>query len=315
VSISVLRTADRWWVRRGTEAVPVDTELSTTAALLTTGLAAVRAAHEGAASGQPVDQLSLVSPITSPCRIVAQAVNYRSHARETGFGTRSPTVFFRKSSASLSGPTNDVVRPSHVRLLDYEVELGLVIGRPLAIGATVTDQDLPSYVTGLVICDDVSARDLQLADGKFYESKSYPTFTPTGPYLVVLDPADFGRLSELRLRLWVNGQLRQDRTVADMITRPAAALTLLARFQLLDPGDLVLTGTPGGTALHAPPVIVEKLGAVLPSRLKWQVFVSREERNPRYLHAGDVITVSIATADGTLDLGTQRTMVRDAAAR
>ena len=314
MTITVLRTADGWWVRRGTEAFRVDAEPSTTAALITTGLAAVRAAHADAVNGEPVDQLSLVSPITSPCRVVAQAVNYRSHARDTGFGNAASTVFFRKSSASLSGPTDDVVRPSHVRLLDYEVELGLVMGRALAIGTKVTDQDLAHYVAGVVMCDDVSARDVQLADGKFYESKSYPTFTPTGPHLVLLDAADFGRLSELQLRLSVNAQLRQDHTADDMITRPAEALTLLARFQMLDPGDLILTGTPGGTALHAPPGVVTKIAALLPDRLKWHVFLSREERNPDYLHAGDLITASIATADGALDLGTQRTLVRDAKA-
>jgi 2-keto-4-pentenoate hydratase/2-oxohepta-3-ene-1,7-dioic acid hydratase in catechol pathway len=161
------------------------------------------------------------------------------------------------------------------------------------------------------MCNDVSARDVQLEKGQFYESKSYPTFTPTGPRLVLLDPEDFGRLAELRLRLWVNGELRQDGTVADMITRPAAALTQLARFQPLDPGDLLLTGTPGGTALQAPPAVIEKLGDLLPTPLKWRVFFSRQERNPAYLKAGDVVTASVATGDGTLDLGTQRVAIRD----
>jgi 2-keto-4-pentenoate hydratase/2-oxohepta-3-ene-1,7-dioic acid hydratase in catechol pathway len=113
--------------------------------------------------------------------VVAQAVNYRSHAQEPGFGGSPPAVFFRKSSASVSAPTDDVVRAAHVRLLDYELELGLVIGRRLAIGATVTDADLPRYVAGLVMSNDISARDVQLEKGQFYESKSYPTFTPTGP--------------------------------------------------------------------------------------------------------------------------------------
>jgi hypothetical protein len=189
----------------------------------------VRAAASAAAGGVPADRLSLRSPVTTPCRVVAQAVNYRSHAQESGFSESPPAVFFRKSSASISAPTADVIRPGHVRLLDYELELGLVMGRRLAIGATVTEAGLPGYVAGLVMCNDVSARDVQLEKGQFYESKSYPTFTPTGPRLVLLDPEDFGRLAELRLRLWVNGELRQDGTVADMITRPAAALTQLAQ--------------------------------------------------------------------------------------
>jgi len=311
VSISAIRTAEGWFVQRGGEAFPVDAQLSTTAELLTNGLGALRAAASATSRGVPVDQLSLLSPVTAPCRVVAQAVNYRSHARESGFGDDPPVVFFRKSSASLSGPTDDVVRPAHVRLLDYEVELGLVVGGGLAVGTVVTDADLPRYVAGLVMSNDVSARDVQLEKGQFYESKSYPSFTPTGPRLILLDAEDFLQLPGLRLRLWVNREIRQDGTVADMITRPAMALTLLARFQTLDPGDLVLTGTPGGTALHAPPAVVEKMGDLLPTPLKWRVFFSRQERNPAYLKAGDVITASIATEDGALDLGTQRTVVRD----
>jgi 2-keto-4-pentenoate hydratase/2-oxohepta-3-ene-1,7-dioic acid hydratase in catechol pathway len=313
VSTNVIRTAEGWYVQQGSEAFCVNAQLPTTAELLTNGLEAVRAAASTTEAGVPADELPLLSPITTPCRVVAQAVNYRSHARQTGSGEDPPAVFFRKSSASISGPTDDVVRPSHVRLLDYEVELGLVMGRRLAVGATVTDADLARYVAGLVISNDVSARDVQLEQGQFYEGKSYPTFTPTGPRLVLLDAADFPRLPGLRLRLWVNGELRQDGTVADMITPPAAALTLLARFQPLDPGDLVLTGTPGGTALQAPPMVLEKVGNLLPTALKWRVFFSRQQRNPAYLKAGDVVTASIATRDGALDLGAQRAVVRDEA--
>ena len=290
----------------------MESELSTTGELLTKGLGMVRAAASATAGGVPADGLSLLSPVTTPCRVVAQAVNYRSHARETGFGEDPPAVFFRKSSASISGPGDDVVRPGHVRLLDYELEMGMVMGHRLAIGTTVTDAELPSYVAGLVMCNDVSARDVQLEKGQFYESKSYPTFTPTGPRLVLPDPGDFARLAELRLRLWVNGELRQDGTAADVITGPAAALSLLAGFQRLDPGDLLLTGTPGGTALQAPPAVVARIGELLlPTPVKWRAFFARQERSPDYLRAGDVITASIATHDGALDLGTQCTVVRD----
>jgi 2-keto-4-pentenoate hydratase/2-oxohepta-3-ene-1,7-dioic acid hydratase in catechol pathway len=290
----------------------VEAQLPTTAALVADdGLGAVRAAASAMAGGVPVDGLSLLSPVTTPCRVVAQAVNYRSHARESGFGEDPPAVFFRKSSGSISGPTDDIVRPAHVRLLDYEIEVGLVIGRRLGVGTVVRDAELAGHVAGLVMCNDLSARDVQLEKGQFYESKSYPTFTPTGPRLVLLEAGDFPRLSGLQLRLWVNGELRQDGTAADMIIPPAAALSLLARFQRLDPGDLVLTGTPGGTALQAPPAVVAKMGdLLLPTPLKWRAFFSRQERNPAYLKAGDVITATVASEDGALDLGTQRTVVR-----
>ncbi|MFD4577717.1 fumarylacetoacetate hydrolase family protein [Streptomyces sp. NPDC058417] len=311
MSTNVLRTADGWWVRRGDRAVPVATRAATTAELIA-DRAAVREAAASDDPGVPADGLTVLSPVTTPCRVVAQMVNYRSHARDSGFPADFPTAFFRKASGSVSGPGDPVVRPPHVRFLDYEVELGLVLGAPLPVGTTVTDDDLPSYVAGLVITNDVSARDIQLTRTQFYESKSYPTFTPTGPHLALLEPGDFDHLPGLRLRLAVNGEPRQDRTLADMIVRPAQALTLLARFQTLDPGDLLLTGTPGGTALKAPPRAVEKVGALLPPALKWKAFFRTQARNPRYLRTGDVVTATIATPDGRIDLGEQRTAVTDA---
>ncbi|PBC77040.1 2-keto-4-pentenoate hydratase/2-oxohepta-3-ene-1,7-dioic acid hydratase in catechol pathway [Streptomyces sp. TLI_235] len=311
MSTNVLRTAEGWWVVRGDHAVPVDTKAATTPELLA-DRAAVAAAAGSGESGTPVADLVALSPVTTPCRVVAQMVNYRSHARDSGFTGEIPPTFFRKASGSVSGPNDSIVRPSHVRFLDYEIELGLVLGAPLPVGTVVEDRDLPSYVAGLVVTNDVSARDVQLTKTQFYESKSYPTFTPTGPHLTLLEPEDFAHLLDLRLQLSVNGELRQDRTLADMIVRPAQALTLLARFQALDPGDLLLTGTPGGTALKAPPKAVEKIGALLPPAVKWKAFFKSQEKNPHYLRTGDVVTASIATADRRIDLGRQRTSVTDA---
>ncbi|MBO3676221.1 fumarylacetoacetate hydrolase family protein [Streptomyces sp. NEAU-YJ-81] len=315
MSTNVLRTVDGWWAVRGDRAVRIDTKAATTAELLANREAVREASHEAATSGDPgtpVVDLVALSPVTTPCRVVAQMVNYRSHARDSGFTGEIPPTFFRKASTSVSGPADPIVRPSHVKLLDYEIELGLVMGAPLPLGTVVTEQDLATYVAALVITNDVSARDVQLTKTQFYESKSYPTFTPTGPHLTLLEPEDFAHLLNLRLRLSVNGDLRQDRTLADMIVRPAEALTLLARFQSLDPGDLLLTGTPGGTALKAPPKPVEKISALLPTAVKWKAFFKSQAGNPRYLHAGDLITATIATPDGRIDLGEQRTAVRNA---
>lgn len=308
MSTNVLRTTDGWWVVRGDRAVPVETKAATTAELLA-DRAAVREADTSGEPGTPVADLVALSPVTRPCRVVAQMVNYRSHARDSGFTGDIPPAFFRKASGSVSGPGEAVVRPSHVKFLDYEIELGLVMGAPLPVGTVVEERDLPSYVAGLVVTNDISARDVQLTKTQFYESKSYPTFTPTGPHLTLLEPEDFAHLLDLRLKLSVNGELRQDRTLADMIVRPAQALTLLARFQTLDAGDLLLTGTPGGTALKAPPKAVEKIGALLPPAVKWKAFFRSQAKNPHYLHPGDVITATIATPDGRIDLGEQRTPV------
>ena len=103
--------------------------------------------------------------------------------------------------------------------------------------------------------------------------------------------------------------MRQDALAADMIVPPAQALTALSQFQPLAPGDLLLTGTPGGTALQGAPKAVEKLAGLLPPAAKWQLFFRRQAGNPRYLHDGDLVTATIATADGELDLGTQRSTV------
>ena len=156
-----------------------------------------------------------------------------------------------------------------------------------------------------------NARDVQLTKGQFYESKSYPTFTPLGPRLTLVSAAELARLPELRLRLQVNGEVRQDGTVADMICPPHVALTTLARFQTLAPGDVLLTGTPGGVALQAPPKVVEKIAALLPPATRWRLFFKAQARNPRYLRDGDRVTATIGTDDGAIDLGRQENLVTD----
>ena len=313
MSISVVRTLDGWWVLDGRLIRHVDTTAQTTRELLA-DRPAVDAAVAGR-GGEPVAEHLILSPVTAPCRVVAQMVNYRSHATDSGIDPGTvPASFFRKTSGSISGPTDDVVRPAHVRLLDYEVELGLVIGSEVALGTAVTAENLHEVVAGLVVTNDVSARDLQLPKTQFYESKSYPTFTPVGPRLVLVDKAELKRLGDLRLTLTVNNEPRQNQRADDMIVTPADALTLLSRFQLLSPGDLILTGTPGGTALRAPKKVVEIIGNLLPPAKKWELFFSKQAGNPRYLKPGDVVRTSISTDDGLLDLGTQVTTVAEPAA-
>jgi 2-keto-4-pentenoate hydratase/2-oxohepta-3-ene-1,7-dioic acid hydratase in catechol pathway len=310
MTISILRTVDAWWVATATGSVKVNTAATTTA-----GLLADRAAIEAATSGSdavPVDSLKLLSPVTAPCRLVAQMTNFVSHVKDAGMNPKTiPLTFFRKSSGSIAGPFDDIVKPDHVRLLDYEVEIGLVIGREMTVGADITEANLADYITGLVVTNDVSARDIQLPKTQFYEAKSYPTFTPVGPALVLLDAGELKRFGDLRLRLRVNGDVRQDMLVdGDMIYPPLQALQTLAKFQRLDPGDLVLTGTPAGTALSAPPKPVEIIASVLPPAVKWKAFFNRQAHNPKYLHDGDVVETTIATDDRAIDLGTQRNVVR-----
>ena len=312
MSTTILRTHDAWWVRTPGGAARIDSDATTTGGLL----AQPERIDAARGSGHAVDAatLDLVAPVMAPCRVVAQMTNFASHVEDAGLDpARTPLTFFRKTSGSISGPFDDIVRPGHVGCLDYEVEIGLVIGRELPVGTQVTEESWPTYVAGLVVTNDVSARDIQLPKTQFFESKSYPTFTPVGPELVLLDGDELKRFRDLRLRLWVNGDLRQDAVVgADMIYTPLEALQALSRFQRLDAGDLLLTGTPAGTALSAPPKPVELIAALLPPTLKWKLFFQRQARNPKYLNQGDVVEVAVGTDDGAIDLGRQRTVVRSA---
>ncbi|MFE9790031.1 fumarylacetoacetate hydrolase family protein [Nocardia salmonicida] len=309
MSISVLRTADAWWVLTPHGAVRIDTDATTTGELL-----ADRAAIEAARGGSdttPVENLALVSPVTAPCRIVAQMTNYVSHVKDSGMNPATvPLTLFRKSSGSISGPEDDIVKPAHVRLLDYEIEIGLVFGATLPVGTELDSSNIGDFITGLVIADDVSARDIQLPKTQFYESKSYPTFTPIGPVLLLLETGELDRFRDLCLTLRVNGEVRQHSTVADMIYGPLETLRALTRFQRMDAGDLLLTGTPGGTALKAPAKPIEILGSLVPPALKWKIFFNKQASNPRYLQGGDVVELTVSTPDGVLDLGIQRTTVR-----
>ncbi|OZE89711.1 fumarylacetoacetase [Rhodococcoides fascians] len=308
MSIAVLRTADAWWVETPAGASRIDTSATTTAELL-----ADRAAVDAARTGTDVvavETLSLVSPVTAPCRVVANMTNFVSHVKDSGMNPDTvPLTFFRKTSGSISGPTDDIVKPTHVKLLDYEIEIGLVFGKTLTVGTKIDASNVAEYVAGLVITNDVSARDVQLPKTQFYEGKSYPTFTPVGPRLLLLEAGEFDRFGELTLTLRVNGTVRQDSTVADMIYRPVESLKALSNFQRLDAGDLLLTGTPGGTALKAPAKPIEMVGSLIPPALKWKVFFKKQAKNPDFLQDGDVLELTCSTPDGSLDLGVQRTRV------
>jgi len=310
MSINVIRTAGRWYVQKSdATGALIESEAVTTAALLA-DRAAIHAAV--AAAAVPLPDRPLESPVTAPCRVVAQMTNFVSHIKDSGLDPETvPMTFFRKTSHSISGPADDIVRPGHVRFLDYEAEIGLVIGCDIPVGTSITRENIADHVAALVVTNDVSARDLQLPKTQFFEAKSYPTFTPTGPRLVVLEAGDWEWFEELRLKLWVNGGVRQDALVGDdMLYRPLEALQGLARFQPLATGDLVLTGTPGGTALKAPPKLLEILGTLLPPATRWKAFFRSQAKNPNYLADGDLVEVHIRTEDGKLDLGRQRTTVR-----
>ena len=303
MTVSILRTADAWWVQTPNGAAArIRTEATSTAEVLADRGAIDAAAHS--TDTVPVESLQLVSPITTPCRLVAQATNYASHVRDVGRDpAKTPLTFFRKASGSVAGPFDDIVKPDHVKLLDYEVEIGLVIGRELPVGTEVTETNLAEFVHGLLVTNDVSARDVQMTKAQFYESKSYPTFTPVGPALVLVDADELKRFGDLRVQLRVNGEVRQNMVVeGDMLYSPVQALQTLVKFQKLDAGDIVLNGTPVGTAITA-------RGIENPHEMDMATFLAAQAKNPNYLHHGDVVEATVATDDGAINLGTQRNKV------
>jgi 2,4-diketo-3-deoxy-L-fuconate hydrolase len=297
-------------VREGT-VLPLPGEYTSTADVLGDGAKLARAlVADPDAGGLPLDGLRLLHPVPG-ARILCQGANYRAHMIESGMDPdRAFNILFTKSTASLTGPDDEIVRPAHVRLLDYEVELGIVLGRAIPGSVTVTDENLHEYVGAFVVANDVSARDVQLPQGQWFKGKSYPSFCPVGPYLHIPEPGEVRRWRELRLTLSVNSTTRQDSLADDMVFGPAQTLTELSGLERLDVGDLLLTGTPGGVALQPPPALVQRLTGLLPEARRWELFVRGQSRRSAYLKPGDRIAASIRTADGALDLGTQHNTVR-----
>jgi 2,4-didehydro-3-deoxy-L-rhamnonate hydrolase len=304
----------QWGVLFDRHIAPLGGSYPTTASVLEHGQAKARALTAAQAT-LSLDAVKLLSPITTNQQFLCQGVNYGSHVRESGLNPADfPfNTFFTKASSSLTGPYDDVVRPRHVKLLDYEIELGLVVGRKLSGGVQVKPDRLHEVLAGVTIVNDVSARDVQLPQGQFYKGKSYRSFGPAGPVLLLLEPAEWLRWPELHMQLSVNGQVRQDAYCRDMLHQPHATISEYAALQDLNAGDLIATGTPAGCAAKAPSKLqMWAARHFISDATKWRIFIRRGERNPMFLQPNDVMRLSIRTDDGRLDLGQQRNKVVDA---
>jgi 2-keto-4-pentenoate hydratase/2-oxohepta-3-ene-1,7-dioic acid hydratase in catechol pathway len=189
-------------------------------------------------------------PLTGIGKIIGIGLNYRDHAAETGAPIPAEPVVFMKAANSVVGPTDDVLIPPDSRKTDWEVELAVVIGR------TARYLDSPEaaadVIAGYAISNDVSEREYQLerSSGQWDKGKSCETFNPFGPWLVT--PDEIGDPQDLVLQLWVNGRLRQDSSTANMIFGVHHLVWYLSQFMVLDPGDVVNTGTPAGVAQGQP---------------------------------------------------------------
>jgi 2-keto-4-pentenoate hydratase/2-oxohepta-3-ene-1,7-dioic acid hydratase in catechol pathway len=262
-----------------------------------------------------VQSVETLNPVTPPCRIICQGKNYSNHRVETGASPERPdfNLLFSKDSSALTSPKGNVVCPSHVTLLDYELELGLVIGRDIVGPQRITRANLGEFVCGIVMANDISARDVQIPQGQWFKGKSYRTFCPTGPYLYILNDTDIERLADLQLTLKVNGEIRQNGNTRDLLFGPAETLEEISQIMDLQAGDLILTGTPGGVALRVPAELSQTMNPMFVSGQDLMAqFIQSQLTIPRYLKNGDVIESAIRSSDGIIDLGVQRLTVTKA---
>ena len=196
--------------------------------------------------------VALLAPVPRPRAIFGIGLNYAAHARETGKELPQAPIVFMKLPTSSAPPSGPVRCPAVVRRLDYEVELAVVLG---ADGA----------IAGYAVADDVSARDLQGREPQWTRAKGADTFCPWGPWITTAD--EVPDPEDLRLTCHVNGELRQDSRTSDLIFGPQALVDFIAEAITLEPGDLILTGTPSGVGVAMNP--------------------------PRYLAAGDVVRCEV----------------------
>ncbi|MBT2367024.1 fumarylacetoacetate hydrolase family protein [Streptomyces sp. ISL-10] len=222
--------------------------------------------------------LRIGPPLARVGKVVCIGLNYHDHAAETGAEPPAEPVVFLKASDTVVGPDDTVLVPRGSRKTDWEVELAVVIGRTARYIAE--DEDPLSYVAGYAVAHDVSEREFQIERGGTWDKgKNCETFNPLGPWLVTAD--EVADPQALRLRLWVNGDLKQDGSTADQIFPVAHVVRYLSRFMTLYPGDVINTGTPAGVAMGRP------------------------EPKP-FLRAGDVVELEIE------GLGRQRQELKDA---
>ncbi|HXX26244.1 MAG TPA: fumarylacetoacetate hydrolase family protein [Pseudolabrys sp.] len=196
-------------------------------------------------------------------KIIGVGLNYRDHAEETGLALPKEPTLFLKATSALCGPNDDLVLPRDAKSVDWEVELGVVIGKP---GVYIAESAALDHVYGYVLGIDFSERDFQFnRGGQGFKGKSADTFAPLGPW--VATRAEIPDPHNLALRLSVNGVHKQNSNTRGMIFGVPALVSYISRFMSLQPGDVILTGTPAGVGLG--------------------------QKQPTYLKPGDVVTASI----------------------
>lgn len=283
----------------------------------TTTAELIAALENGASPASEVERVearTLLSPVTTPSQIICQGLNYRDHAAEAGHHERKENLIFLKASSSLTGPYDDIVRPDGVELLDYEVEIGIVLRRDVSALENVTDENIGDFVAGVTLCNDVSARDVMFGAGflQWFRGKSFRTFCPTGPVLRLLEKHEVSAtLKALSISLDCNGERRQAASSSMFIHPPANTITELSALMDLRIGDLILTGTPGGVIAQGSPAIMGILkDNLLNDAARREQFTTEMKRSARFLQAGDELVLAVQDDHANRKLGKQVSRIR-----
>lgn len=264
-------------------------------------------------TGLDPQSLKFNSPVSPDVQLFCQGLNYADHREESGGGGEESSVFM-KAASSICGPNETILRPQGCQLLDYEIELALVLKEGLTQLTKIDDKNLASYVGGLVLCNDVSARDFMFGAPmlQWFKGKSQRTFCPMGPVLYLMDEDDFKYLFSLQLILKLNGNVKQSATTDLLIHRPAETLSEISGFADMAAGDCLLTGTPGGVLAQTNiKVGLSILLNFTNDKKRRQKFTQAQLSRTRFLEPGDQLELSIRTANGEIDLGVQRNEIAD----
>ena len=262
-----------------------------------------------------LEDVTLMAPVTPDVQIYCQGLNYASHREEGGVSTeKGENLIFSKPPSSICGPYDNIIRPAGCELLDYEIELALILKKDLPANAQVTKETLLNYVGALTISNDVSARDFMFGAPmlQWFKGKGQRTFCPTGPILYLIDPDEVDLLDNLQLTLKLNGEVRQDATTDQLIHKPAECLTEIAEFADVNQGDMLLTGTPGGVILNATPRVGLAILLNFTNDTRRRAKLVKTQSAVRYLQPGDRLELEIKSRDQTISLGRQINSVIEA---
>ncbi len=205
------------------------------------------------------------APVAQPRNIWCIGLNYSDHAAEAGMALPAEPILFTKSSGTYCGPDDDILFAPKMTKLDWEVELGIVIGKP---ALNIEKSDAMDHIAGFVLVNDVSERAWQTErSGQWVKGKSFPNFCPTGPVLVT--PDEVGDVQKLDMWLDVNGERMQAGNTANMIFDAVTVVSYMSEFTRLEPGDLICTGTPAGVGMGKKPQKWLGIGDVVTLGIDW----------------------------------------------